>query len=132
MKFYLLITSLLGVSTAIFIFWLIRRDHLHIRYAFWWIIVAIVSATIGVFPGLIDALSSILGISYPPILAIIFAISFIFIKMLLSDIEQSKQQVKIIRLTQRLGLLELEQQQLQSRTNSSDSMPAGSNPNSLK
>jgi drug/metabolite transporter (DMT)-like permease len=110
MKIYLLLTSSLGLFTAVFIFWLIRKDHLHIKYAFWWIIVAVLSAIIGVFPGTIDLLSSWLGISYPPILAITFAISFIFIKLLLTDIEQSKQQVKIIRLTQRLGLLELERQ----------------------
>ena len=108
MKIYLLLTSSLGLFTAIFIFWLIRKDHLHIKYAFWWIIVAILSAVIGVFPATIDLLSSWLGISYPPILAITFAISFIFIKLLLTDVEQSKQQVKIIRLTQRLGQLELE------------------------
>ncbi len=107
MKLYLLITSSLGICTALLIFWLIRRDHLHIKYAFWWIMVAILSAIIGIFPSIIDTLSSVLGISYPPILAITFAISFIFIKMLLTDIEQSKQQLKIIRLTQRLGLMEL-------------------------
>lgn len=110
MKIYLLITSTLGIFTALFIFWLIRKDHLHIKFAFWWIIVAILSAIIGVFPAVIDVFSSWLGISYPPILAVTFAISFIFIKMLLTDIEQSKQQIKIIRLTQRLGLLELENQ----------------------
>jgi len=110
MKIYLLITSSLGIFTALFIFWLIRKDHLHIKFAFWWIVVAILSAIIGVFPGIIDMFSSWLGISYPPILAVTFAISFIFIKMLLTDIEQSKQQIKIIRLTQRLGLLEVENQ----------------------
>ncbi len=118
MKIYLLITSSLGLFTAIFIFWLIRKDHLHIRYAFWWIIVAVLSAVIGLFPGIIDVVSSWLGISYPPILAVIFAISFIFIKMLLVDIEQSKQQVKMIHLTQRLGLLELEFQDKQDQVKS--------------
>jgi drug/metabolite transporter (DMT)-like permease len=110
MKIYLLITSSLGIFTALFIFWLIRKDHLHIKFAFWWILVAILSAFIGVFPSIIDKLSSLIGVSYPPILAVTFAISFIFIKMLLTDIEQSKQQIRIIRLTQRLGLLELEKQ----------------------
>ena len=108
MKLYLLMTSSLGICTAIFILWLIRRDHLHIKYALWWFCVAIASALLGVFPKIIDQLSSVIGISYPPILAVTFAISFILIKMLLTDIEQSKQQLKIIQLTQRLGILELE------------------------
>jgi len=115
MKIYLLMISMIGIFTALFIFWLIRKDHLHIKFAFWWIIVAIASAIIGVYPTIIDNLSSWIGISYPPILAVTFAISFIFIKMLLTDVEQSKQQIKIIRLTQRLGILELENQKKQTK-----------------
>jgi len=121
MKIYLLMTSMIGIFTALFIFWLIRKDHLHIKFAFWWILVAIASAIIGVYPKIIDSLSSWIGISYPPILAVTFAISFIFIKMLLTDVEQSKQQIKIIRLTQRLGLLELDNQKIQNKNIESES-----------
>ena len=106
MKIYLLITSTLGLLIALLIFWLIRKDHLHVKYAFGWIFIAILSATIGLFPSIIDAIAHKAGISYPPILAVILAFSFLIIKILLMDIERSKQERKFLRLTQRLAMLE--------------------------
>lgn len=108
MKIYLLITSTLGLSIGFFIIWLIRKDHLHVRYAFGWIIIGIISAILGFFPSLIDIVAKYTNISYPPILAVVIAISFMFIKMLLMDIERSKQTRDIIRLNQRIGILESE------------------------
>ncbi len=108
MKIYLLITALLGIFTTITIFYLIRKDHLHIRYAFGWILIAIVIGVFGLRPQLIDVLSDNLGISYPPILAVIVAICFMLLKLLLNDLESSKQERRIIRLTQRLAILEAE------------------------
>lgn len=106
MKTYLLMTSSLGLFIAVFIIWLIRKDHLHVRYAFGWIVIGIISAILGFFPSLIDIIAQYLHISYPPILAVVIAISLIVIKMLLMDIERSKQTQDIIRLNQRIGILE--------------------------
>lgn len=106
MKLYLIITSLLGLFTTVSIFYLIRRDHLHIRYAFGWISVAIIIGIFGIRPQLIDQLSEMIGINYPPILAVIFAICFMLIKLLLNDIELSKQERKMIRLNQKIAMLE--------------------------
>ena len=109
MKIYLLITAFLGLMTAISILYLIRKDHLHIRYAIGWILIAIIIATIGINPQWIDSFSDKVGISYPPILAVIIALCLMLLKLLLNDIELSRQERKIIRLTQRLGILEAEQ-----------------------
>ncbi len=106
MKIYLLMTSALGLFIAFFIIWLIRKDHLHVRYAFGWIIIGILSAILGFFPSIIDLLAQYLDIAYPPILAVVVAISFILIKMMLMDIERSRQTRDIIRLNQRIGILE--------------------------
>lgn len=108
MKIYLLLTSSLGLGIAILIFWLIRKDHLHVRYAFGWMIIGFIAAILGFFPSIIDSISKILDISYPPILAVILSISFMLIKMLLMDIERSKQNRDIVRLNQRIGILEAE------------------------
>ena len=64
------------------------------------------SACLGVFPQTIDIIANSLNIGYPPILAVIFAISFILVKLLLVDIERSKQSRDVIRLNQRIGILE--------------------------
>ena len=114
MKIYLLMTSTLGLFIAFFIIWLIRKDHLHVRYAFGWIIIGILSAILGFFPSIIDLLAQYLNIAYPPILAVVVAISFILIKMMLMDIERSRQTRDIIRLNQRIGILEAQLHSLQT------------------
>jgi len=115
MKTYLLITSSLGLAIAIFIIWLIRKDHLHVKYAFSWIIIGLVSALLGFFPLLTDIIAQKINIGYPPILAVVIAISFILIKMLLMDVERSKQTRDIIRLNQRIGILEAQLHNIQEQ-----------------
>ena len=108
MKIYLFFTSFVGLFIAFFIIWLIRKDHLHIKYAFSWIIVGIFSVVIGFSPSIIDNLAHKIDISYPPILAIIIAFTFLLIKILTIDIERSRQERNLLRLTQRVGILEAE------------------------
>ena len=108
MKIYLFITAFIGLFIAFFIMWLIRKDHMHVKYAFSWIIVALLSVIIGFSPTIIDQLAYKLDISYPPILAIIIAFTFLLIKMFIMDIERSKQERKLLRLTQKVGILEAE------------------------
>jgi len=103
---YVLISGAIGLVTAMAIIYLIRRDHLHIRYALNWIIIAIAIALFGINPQIIDYLSDQLGISYPPILAVVMAVCFMLLKLLLNDIQLSRQERQLIRLTQRLGMLE--------------------------
>ena len=112
MKLYLIITAALGLFIAFFIIWLIRKDHLHVRYAFGWIIIGLISAILGFFPSLIDIVADYSDIGYPPILAVVIAISFMLIKLLLIDIERSKQMRDIIRLNQRIGILEAQLHQI--------------------
>lgn len=90
------------------IVWLVRRDHLHGRYAMWWLGVAVAFAVFGVFPQLADVLASGLGIAYPPILIVLAGIGALVIKMVTMDIERTKGQVRINRLAQRLAMLEAE------------------------
>jgi hypothetical protein len=108
MKPYLFITAFIGLTIAIFIIWLIRKDHLHVKYAFGWIIIALLALILGFFPQTVDLIASYLNIGYPPILAVVVSISFVLIKLLLMDIERSKQNRDVIRLNQRIGILEAE------------------------
>jgi hypothetical protein len=86
--------------------WLVKRDHLHGKYALWWILVAIGFAVLGFIPKVIDSIGTSLGISYPPILIVILGGGFIVIKMVTMDIERSREMVKLQRLAQRLAILE--------------------------
>jgi len=106
MKLYLLITAIIGLGIAMLIIWLIRKDHLHVKYAFGWVIIGILSAILGFAPQAVDLIAKYLDIGYPPILAIVLAISFILIKLLIIDIDRSKTTRDIVRLNQRIGILE--------------------------
>lgn len=101
------ITSMaIGVSLAAAILLLVRRDHLHGPYAIWWIGAAATVAALGLFPRLFDVLATLLGVRYPPVLAIVLGFSLLLIKILTMDLERSRQERLIRRLTQRLALLE--------------------------
>lgn len=103
---YHLTSTIIGISIAATIFWLVRRDHLHGPYAIWWIGAAITVGILGFFPRSFDYLAVHLGINYPPVLAIVIALGLVLIKMLTMDLERSRQERLIRRLAQRLAMLE--------------------------
>lgn len=99
-------TAFIGVAIAAKIFFLIRRDVLHARYAYWWLIVAFLALGGGLFPKLVDRIASTFGIAYPPILAVVVGVGLVLVKMLTMDLDRSRQEQRIRRLTQRLAILE--------------------------
>ena len=99
-------SATIGLLAAGLIFYLVRRDHLHTRYALWWVPVAIVIATLGVFPQLVDWIGRTLGISYPPVIALLLGLVAMVVKILVMDIERSRNEVKLTRLVQRVAILE--------------------------
>ena len=114
---YQFTSAAIGFLIAALIFHLVRRDHMHGPYAVWWLVIAFFAVLLGAFPHVVDDIAYRLGINYPPILSIVIAIAIILIKMLTMDIERSKQERKLRRLTQHLAILEasIEYQQHQDR-----------------
>jgi len=94
---------------------LIRRDRLHVRYGLWWIAAAIIFALLGVFPALFDDFAHFLGIAYPPVLALTVAVVVLVIKILVMDLERSRNAIKLQRLIQRVALLDSELRSMQRR-----------------
>ena len=105
-KSYHLTSLIIGLIVSGVLFYLIRKDRLHIRYSLWWILVATATAILGTFPWLIDYIASRLGIAYPPIFLAIIAIGFLLVKMLTMDIERSEHERKLRILSERLAVLE--------------------------
>ncbi len=99
-------TGIIGIVIAAVIILLIRRDHMHTRYAMWWLPAAVAVAVLGAFPGLADFVASRTGVNYPPILAVVVGLLLILVKLVLLDIELSRTERKLHRLTQRLAILE--------------------------
>ena len=101
-------TALIGILMATAILYLVRRDHLHGSYALWWLAVAAAALLLGIFPQTIDWLGRLTGIAYAPVLPIIFGMGMILLRMLKMDIDRSRSERQLRRLTQKLGILEEE------------------------
>ena len=114
MKSYLLMSGVLGVLFSLVVVWFIRKDHMHVQYSLWWLTVAAVAILLGLNPGLIDQAARGLGVDYPPTLLFLWAIVALFFKALLGDVERSRSQRRLLRLTQRMVMLE-EQLELMER-----------------
>lgn len=100
------LTATIGLLVAGSILLLTRRDRLHARHALGWLLVAACFAVLGLFPGLLDAIASQLGVAYPPVLALTIAVAALVVKVLLMDIERARLEVRHQRLVQRLAMLE--------------------------
>lgn len=109
-----LVTGVIGAAAALTIVYLIRRDHLHVRYGLWWIAVAAAFVVLGLFPGLIDYFAEMLGIAYGPTLALTLGLTIFVIKLLTIDIARSRNETRIIRMIQRIAMLEAEVERLRS------------------
>ena len=103
---YQITSTVIGVVLAAIILLLVRRDHLHGPYAIWWLGAAATVGILGFFPRFFDYLAGHLGVRYPPILAIVLGLGLLLIKILTMDLERSRQERLIRRLTQRLAMLE--------------------------
>ncbi len=118
------ITSMaIGIVIAVVILLLVRRDHLHGPYAIWWIGAAITIVILGFFPRLFDYLAVYVGVSYPPMLAILLGFSMLLVKILTMDLERSRQERLIRRLAQQLAMLEAQAPFLSLPETASDPAP---------
>lgn len=108
-----LVTGIIGIATAVTIVVLIRKDHLHVYYGLWWMGAALAFALLGLFPAIFDHIAPRLGIAYPPVLALILGLLVLVLKILVMDIERSRNAIRMQRLVQRIALLEAELRDLQ-------------------
>jgi len=115
-----LITSIIGIITAIIILILIRRDHLHVRYGLLWVAAAFAFALLGLFPALFDSFAKFMGIARPPILALTIAVVVLVLKILVMDLERSRNVIRMQRLVQRIGLLESDLREMQGKPREAD------------
>jgi hypothetical protein len=99
-------TAIIGMMIALVILFLIRRDILHVKRSLWWIGIAVLIVFMGVFPLQIAQFGALFGVNYPPILILTIGMGFILIKILSMDLERSRQERTLRRLTQKIAMLE--------------------------
>jgi hypothetical protein len=104
-----LTTTLLGVGLSAAILFLLRRDRLHPVYGLFWLVAAAVAAILGLWPGSIDFMARLAGISYSPALLLLAAVIVLLIKSLHADIVNTRIERDVRRLNQRIAIFELEQ-----------------------
>ncbi len=117
---YQLTSALLGFALAAVILWLIYTDHMHTRHAFWWLAIAVTVFVLGFFPHLVDWLGIRLGVAYPPVLALVAAIGVLLVKLLIMDIENSRQERSLRRLIQRVAILEADMKKINAVNSAED------------
>lgn len=110
-----LLSAVFGLSLAVLLLMLVRRDQLHVSYGLGWTSAIVIFALLGFAPSIFDAMAESLGVSYAPVLGIAIAIAALIIKALLTDIEVSKMRVRQQRLVQKVALLESELEELTGR-----------------
>lgn len=107
-----ILSLVVGLSLAGTILFLVRRDHLHGPYALGWLLLAGLIIVVAIVPASIDWVGRAVGIYYPPILLCLLAIAALLIKSLIADLERSRQERTLRRLSQKLAILEHELGQL--------------------
>jgi hypothetical protein len=115
MKSYLMMSGVLGVLFSLVVVWFIRKDHMHVQYSLWWLTVAAVAILLGLNPALIDQAARGLGVDYPPTLLFLWAIVALFFKALLGDVERTRSQRRLLRLTQKVVMLEQQLELMERR-----------------
>ena len=104
-------TALMGIGLAFVILHLIRKDHLYVMHGLFWVLVAAAAAVLGAWPGLIDKLAVLVGISYPPALLLLLASIVLLVKSLHSDMVNTRIERQLRRLNQELAILSARQRQ---------------------
>jgi hypothetical protein len=97
---------IIGAFLSLTILYLVRKGKMHGPYATWWLLVATCAIILSIFPQLMDWVASHLGVTYPPSLIMVLAISMILLRMLTMDMALTRKEQKIRRLTQKVAMLE--------------------------
>lgn len=97
---------IIGALLSISILYLVRKGKMHGPYATWWLMVAVCAVVLSVFPKIVDWVALKLGVTYPPTLILVLAISMILVRMLTMDMALTQKERKIRRLTQKLAIIE--------------------------
>lgn len=97
---------IIGALLSISILYLVRKGKMHGPYATWWLFVALCAIVLSIFPKTVDWAAAQVGITYPPTLLLVLAVSLILVRMLTMDMALTQKERKIRRLTQKMAILE--------------------------
>jgi len=102
----------LAAGVIVFIVHLVRSRQLRAKYSVLWFSIGLALAVLAVFPGLLEGVSDLLGIGYPPATFMLLAMSFLLILVLHFSWELSRLEDRTRALAEEHALL---RQQLEER-----------------
>jgi hypothetical protein len=103
----IVLVSLIGaIGLSLVVLELVRRRRLQERYSMLWLATCLMLIVLAVVPGLLDRISSTVGIAYPPNALFIAALAFVLLVLLNFSIAVSRLSEQTSRLAQRLAMLE--------------------------
>jgi len=101
-----LLVGALGIGLGVAILLLVRRDHLYIRHGLFWMVVAVASVVLGIWPDLIDRVGEITGVAYPPTLLLLLAVMMLMIRAVVADMAFTRLRREVRILNQRIALMD--------------------------
>jgi hypothetical protein len=102
---YKITSAVLGVILFLIIFMLVRRGRLQEKHSLIWFFIGIVIVFLGLFPGSIDLLAGLTGISYAPTLLLVIAVGILLIQNVYLTIASSQNEIRLKELSQQTAVL---------------------------
>jgi len=115
-----IVTLLAAVLLVILVIELVRRRRLSERYALLWLFSAFAILGLSVWQGLLEKLSKLIGVAYPPTALFLVAVVFILLLLLNFSTVLSRLQDETRILAQRLAILEADQDAPDSLTRTAE------------
>ena len=101
-----ILSILFSVFLLVFIILLIRKKKIREEYALLWIVIFVIFLILSIFRGLIDKISSVLGIQYQPASLFLILIACTFLLMFHFSLVISDMKKRINALATTLAILE--------------------------
>ncbi len=104
-----------SVLFILFIIELIRKKALHEAYAILWLVFALVFLSLSIWRKGLEIVSGLIGISYPPAALFLTLMIAMFLILIQFSIVISKLSENNKKISQELGLLKMEMEQLRKK-----------------
>jgi hypothetical protein len=115
-----IVTLLAAVLLVILVIELVRRRRLSERYSLLWLFSAFAILGLSIWQGLLEKLSKLIGVAYPPTALFLVAVVFILLLLLNFSTVLSRLQDETRILAQRLAILEAEQAEPEALVGAAD------------
>ena len=108
-----------AIAAAVLFFvllgWLLKKNRLSLKYCLLWLLSGIIMLILALFPGVLDWFSHVIGI-YSSVNALFAVILFCGMMLMISfTVIVSREKQEIVKMVQRIALLENQIRELESR-----------------